>query len=97
MPRAPTVEYQLFWRELEEMALRISSCSREEKDENIEVFIKKNSKFITIGINNGGIVEIVFHRNMENYLRRRDKNVDIFKNKFIEFAKRRYGSGREAR
>ena len=95
MPIAQTVKYQLFWRDLLDLAKEIGSLSREEKDEKLEGFSKENKHFIMFGTTQGGVVEVIFDRNMVNYLKRHHENVDRFKDIFLNLAKRRYGSGRE--
>ena len=92
---APTIRYQLVWRELGELAKRVEGQSREQKDLALSEFARSRSKYITIGTGSDGRIKIVFYRNMINYLRRNGEDVDRFKDIFLQSAKRQYGSGSE--
>jgi hypothetical protein len=87
-----SVKYQLVWRDLLALAKRVKTVTLEEKDNELEFFIKKYDHYIFVGIGIYNVMKVHFDRNMINYLSRNGYEVAEFKRIFEEFARRRYGS-----
>jgi hypothetical protein len=97
--RAPTIDYQVFWLELHELAGRIGPLSRDEKDREMADFARHHKSYIFMDYAHDGVIEVGFRRNLLNYLKRNglESEAEIFRTRFLEFAKRRNGSARERR